>query len=479
MSTDFTISHPRQAAVGASRLRRVNRVLQATGNWLAHHQRAIRATQWVIIGLYLVLVAVPAFMPLPGRTAHIWNNLTLFAQFVFWGVWWPFVLVSMVLFGRIWCGLLCPEGTLSEISSKHGRRQVIPRWIAWGGWPFVGFALLTIYGQMVSVYQYPGAVLVVLGGSTAMAVAVGYLYGRNKRVWCRYLCPVTGVFGLVSKLAPMHFSVDRDAWRAYQRTKGAKARSVNCAPFVPLGTMRGASACHMCGRCSGFRGAIALASRSPNDAIVNGTSDQPKMVETLLIVFGLLGVAIGAFQWSASPWFVTVKQVLAGWLVDHGIFWPIEWTMPWWVLTNYPDQNDVMTLLDGLLLVAYILATALVLGGAVSALLALAVRGLGPWSWGRFHHLAQTLVPMAGCGVFLGLSALTVTMLRSWVGMELPWVGLARILLLAGASLWSVWLAWRVAGKTAHGLKRSLATGCAAFASGLVVGAWVLLFWVW
>ena len=336
-----------------------------------------------------------------------------------------------------------------------------------------------IYGQMVSVYQYPGAVLVVLGGSTAMAVVVGYLYGRNKRVWCRYLCPVTGVFGLLSKLAPIHFSVDRDAWRAFQRTDGAKSFSVNCAPFVPLGTMRGASTCHMCGRCSGFRGAIALASRSPNDAIVNGTSDQPKMVETLLIVFGLLGIAVGAFHWSASPWFVTVKQVLAGWLVDHGILWPLEWTLPWWLLTNYPGQNDVMTLLDGTLLIAYVLVTALLLGGAVSALLALAARGLGRWSWQRFHHLAQTLMPMAGCGVFLGLSALTVTMLRSWEGIELPWVGLARTLLLAGASLWSVWLAWRVAGQTAHGLRRSLATSCAVLASGLVVGAWVLLFWVW
>ena len=49
----------------------------------------------------------------------------------------------------------------------------------WGGWPFVAFVLTTVYGQMVSVYQYPqAALLVLLGGSTVAAVAVGWVYTR-------------------------------------------------------------------------------------------------------------------------------------------------------------------------------------------------------------------------------------------------------------------------------------------------------------
>ncbi|WP_158809332.1 4Fe-4S binding protein, partial [Beijerinckia sp. L45] len=163
------------------------------GEWLRRHQRMIGIVQWGIIGLYILLVAVPAFLPLPTRAAHIWSNLTLFAQFAFWGIWWPFVLLSMIVVGRSWCGLFCPEGAITERVSRHGLGLAVPRWIRWKGWPFAAFAMTTIYGQMTSVYQYPKPVLLILGGSTVGSMVVGYLYGRDKRVWCRYLCPVNGV----------------------------------------------------------------------------------------------------------------------------------------------------------------------------------------------------------------------------------------------------------------------------------------------
>ena len=115
----------------------------------------------------------------------------------------------------------------------------------WGGWPFVAFALTTVYGQLVSVYQYPLAVLAVLGGSTVAAMIVGYLYGRNKRVWCKYLCPVNGVFNLLAKLAPWHFKVDEE-WRH----PVIRIEPISCAPLVPLRHMKGAGDCHVCGRCS-------------------------------------------------------------------------------------------------------------------------------------------------------------------------------------------------------------------------------------
>ena len=287
--------------------------LRAVGDWLLRNQRAIKLAQWGVVAAYLLLLVVPAALPLPDRFAHIWNDLTLFAQFGFWGIWWPFVLLSMMLVGRVWCGLLCPEGSLTEFASRHGRGHAIPRWITWGGWPFAAFAATTVYGQMVSVYQYPAPALLVLGGSTLAAIAVGASFGRGKRVWCRFLCPVSGVFGVLAKLAPLHFEVDWQAWQTSQNLPKQLLPRVNCAPLVPIRTMRGASQCHMCGRCSGFRGAVMLAPRSPNHEIVEVAGGTANAWETALIIVGMIGIASGAFQWSVSPWFIYLKQSVAAW----------------------------------------------------------------------------------------------------------------------------------------------------------------------
>ncbi|MGO4563239.1 hypothetical protein QV13_00225 [Mesorhizobium hungaricum] len=449
------------------------------GEWLRDHQNAIRWLQWIIVVAYVLLLIVPVLAPMPTRLSHIWSDAVLFAQFAFWGIWWPFVLVSMVLVGRSWCGLFCPEGALAEAVSRHSLARAIPRWMKWKGWPFVAFACTTIYGQMVSVYQYPKPVIIVLGGSTLAAVTVGFLYGRDKRVWCRYLCPVNGVFALLSKLAPLHYRVDKANWVAWRRVPGGPTPFVNCAPLVPIRTMQGGSACHMCGRCAGFKQAVALEIRSPSHEIVNVAGDEPKPWETFLIVFGLMGLAAGAFQWASSPLYVTARQHIAEWLVEHAGTALIEPRLPWWILTNYPDQNDMMTPLDGALMIAYVLAIACLTTMAVGTALAFATRALGAFQAAPLHHLAQCLIPMAGCGVFLGLSMTTVTLLRR-EGLSLGFVDAVRACLLLGSALWCLWLAWKVSARYSRSIGRRL-VAMVGIAAAVLFGAgnWWLLFWVW
>lgn len=451
--------------------------LAAAGLWLRDHQRAVRRFQWAIILVYAFLLITPTVLPLPGASAHIWNDLTVFAQFVFWGIWWPGVLLSMILFGRLWCGVMCPEGSLSEFASRHGRGRSAPRWMRWKGWPFAAFVLTTVYGQMVSVYQYPLPAALILGGSTLAAIVVGYLYGRDKRVWCRYLCPVNGVFALISKLAPVHFATDRAAWDAADLT-AARRNPVNCAPLVPLKPLDSSSACHMCGRCAGFRDAIELKTRPLGSEVVRLGGQTASAWESALIICGLMGVAIGAFQWSVSPWFVDVKQSLALWLIDHDIAWPLSMHMPWFILTDYPGRNDVMTVLDGAVMLAYIAGATAVMSLALGLPLALATRVLGRFQWRRFHHLALSLLPLAACGVILGLSAQTVTLLRA-DGVDLSWVGPARMAALGVATAGSLALAWMISGRYVS-LPRRMATMAAMLpATGAVLTAWTLQFWVW
>ncbi len=446
--------------------------LHAVGEALRRHRKTVIAVQWGVVLFYLALVTVPALLPLPKEAAHVYDNLTLFAQFAFWGVWWPFVILSMMIAGRAWCGLFCPEGAIAELASRHGLGRPVPRWMKWGGWPFVAFIATTVYGQLVSVYEYPKAVLLILGGSTLAALAVGLVYGKGSRVWCRHLCPVSGVFGLLARLAPVHFRVDRAAWDAAPRTA-----AVDCAPLVDIRRMKGSSQCHMCGRCSGQRNAVSLAARTPGSEIVALATAEANPWEIRLLVFGTLGVAVGAFQWSASPWFVAVKQKLAEWLVSNDSFALLQDNAPWWLLTHYPEANDVFTWLDGLLILAYIGAAALLLGGWISLWLRLSAACLPGNNGAQARRIAYALVPLAGAGLFLGLSSLTVALVKA-EGIALPWLPYARGALLAIALAGSLALAQRQLAAVPF-LRRGAALAAFSVAMAPVAAAWVALFFLW
>ncbi len=450
-------------------------ILSWLGDKLRQHRAAIIGLQWAVVVVYLLMVSVPAFLPLPPGDGRILHNLTLFAQFVFWGIWWPFVILSMLLMGRVWCGVLCPEGALSEFASRHGLGRPVPRWMKWGGWPFIAFILTTVYGQLISVYEYAVAALLVLGGSTIAAIVIGLVYGRNKRVWCRHLCPVNGVFGLLARAAPLHFKVDRVAWQA----SGTAPHPIHCAPMVHIKSMKGASDCHMCGQCSGHKDAIRLSTRSPGSEITNLTENDTNPWEARLLVFGMIGVAIGAFQWTSSPWFIAAKQMAAEWLVAREWWWALNTSAPWWLLTHYPQASDVFTWLDGAMIVSYIAITAALIGSWIWFWLRVA----GTWLPGNpvrnSLRLTYCLVPMGGFGIFLGLSALTVTMLKA-EGFIFPWLGWARGLLLAAGALWSLSLAWSISGKISlQPHKRALSLASVALALCGAVAPWVFMFYLW
>ncbi len=441
----------------------------ALGGVLVLRQSLIRRVQWAMITLYVALLVVPLVLELPGRHDFIWNNLVRLIQFLFWGVWWPFVILGTALVGRFWCGLLCPEGALSEIASERGVGRAIPIWMKWSGWPVVAFIGTTIYGQLTSIYQYPKPAALLLGGSTVAAMVVGARYGKAKRVWCRFLCPVSGVFGLVSKIAPLHFRVQPESW---YRQDSKPAAGVNCAPLIPIKTMQGASACHMCGRCSGHRGAIRLAWRTPGDDIVFGSGRTATRWETILIVPVLLGLVPAALDWTVSESFQIIRQWLVETCVGQNWTWPLSLRLPWWLLTNYPSVSDVMTVVDGLSLLAFIVFGAVLATALFMPALLAGCRILSrPWK--TIHHMAQALIPVASAALFCGLLGLTITQLRS-DGIVLPGVDLMRAALVCASTLWSAILSYRISGIYSRSTARRVwATGTCSVPLVLFSAAWI------
>jgi hypothetical protein len=447
--------------------------IAAIGLFLRHHRRLILTIQWIVIIVYAALVIIPAFLPIPPEDAHIWDNLRLFAQFCFWGVWWPGVMIATLALGRVWCGIFCPEGSITEWVSHYGRGHAVPHWLKWSGWPFFSFVGVTVYGQLVSVYEYPQAALLVLGGSTVAAVVVGLLYGREKRIWCRYLCPASGVFALLAKLAPLHYKVDRAAWDHHP----ARFERVNCAPLIDIRRMNSAAQCHGCGRCAGQRGAIALAVRSPFSEVLD-FKVPVKTPEALTLLFGVLGVATVAFQWTVSPWFQAIKLALAEWLINHNWYALLSDDVPWWLLTHYPDANDLFTWLDGALILGYLLGGGMLLGSLLWAgpTLAATLLKRTELSWQRF---VLTLTPLAAANVILGLSMLTISHLKAehvWLG----WLPSMRMTLLAAGGFGSVWLALAlVRNADVSRLRATLAVGAMLLPVSVMTILWILVFFVW
>ena len=216
------------------------------------------------------------------------------------------MLVANVLFGQAWCGLLCPDGVLTELAGRWSRRAKIPRALRWPGWIMLGFAATILAVHATDATHNAKASFLILGALSTGAVTIGALFGRGRRVWCRYLCPVSVVFGMLARCAPIHFRVDRAAWDGAPRRL---RKRVECPVLIDIRSMRGAAGCHMCGRCSGHRDAVVLTVRRPWDEMLMRADAPALRREAALLVFGLFGL-VPATLLAASSWKAFVFQFI-------------------------------------------------------------------------------------------------------------------------------------------------------------------------
>ena len=112
--------------------------LVAFGRWMQRNRRWCSACSGSRCLPTCSRVAVPAFLPLPD-TRHM-SGMThpLCPVRLCWGIWWPFVLVSMMLIGRRPVRCVVLRGFVTEQVSRFTSRPV-PRWIsgvAGPSWPF-------------------------------------------------------------------------------------------------------------------------------------------------------------------------------------------------------------------------------------------------------------------------------------------------------------------------------------------------------
>ncbi len=137
----------------------------------------------VLTGTFFSIIFLMAFMGSQSPDA----NVTLL---LVWAMWWPMLAISWFLGARIWCSI-CPMGAVNDLFNKFcSLKKKVPKFIRNNSIYLsgLGLALIIYVEASTNMVNSPMATGFLLLSIATCAIVSGLLYER--RVWCRYLCPL-------------------------------------------------------------------------------------------------------------------------------------------------------------------------------------------------------------------------------------------------------------------------------------------------
>ena len=230
-------------------------VLLALGAWLFHSRRD-RRTLWLPLGAGLLWFGffrngcicpigaignVTAALARPGAIGlSIFTIITFFAP-----------LAAALLFGRVFCGAVCPMGALQELLGGRARRvpRTLDRLLRLGGWLMLLAAIAAaVWLLALPVCKFdPFVTLFRCTGSRKMwlfTAAFLLLCVLVARPYCRWLCPYSKLLGLFAKISFLGRRIDTV-------TCGHCGACEKTCPVDAIADSRvDLFACVACGRCT-------------------------------------------------------------------------------------------------------------------------------------------------------------------------------------------------------------------------------------
>lgn len=430
-------ARPGRIAQGAQR------TLGAAEAFFVRHRHRLVWVHVVMFLAFVGLIFAPPLGALPAPQDGPLDNYRLFANLLLWGLWFPLVFVSVIFTGRSWCGLLCPMGAASEWANKKGLKRAIPAWLQWPGTPVVSFIVITIWAQTLGARDHAETSALLFGGVMALAIVVGFVWGRNKRAWCRHACPIGLLLGVYSRLGMVDFRPTRpraggDTW----------TEATACPTMIDLKRKTETRHCIECFRCvhPNTQGGLRLAVRRPGVEIEEIAGRNPNLSEVLFLFLGN-GVALGGFLWLVLDNYQSFRLWLATSAIKSGWLWVGE-PGPSWLMAVFPAEREVFRWVDFITITGYMMGwmmlsvVVLSLTTGWAAWLAGRLGGTGTWSR-RFVELGYQIAPVAMVSLVLGLGGELFSVL-SLLGLSADDVRLVKSVLFALSAVWSLWLGWRI-----------------------------------
>ena len=189
-----------------------------------------------------------------------------------WALGWPALVAGALIWARFWCAI-CPMGTLGKLAKKViALEREFPSALKKRSDIVVAAALLFIVWleTATDMRHSPFNLGVLLLVITVLAVVVSVIYERQS--WCRYLCPLGAMTGVLAKASWLELRADRNVC-ASQCTSHECYFGTSKREGCPFGqitpTLRSNLECKMCGACvkNCPHGAINLNLRMPGEEL--------------------------------------------------------------------------------------------------------------------------------------------------------------------------------------------------------------------
>ena len=171
--------------------------------------------------------------------------------------------IYAILFGRAFCGWVCPVNIVTETANSLGRRLSIRTEISiprstrfW----FLGLTLLTSAATGVAAFELVSpigiAVRAVVYGAVAgwFVLLAIFLYDLliHPNGFCGHICPLGAFYSLIGKRALLHVRLNRDACNQCMKCSSVCPERPVLTPLLKSGarqfTVRD-SACTQCAQC--------------------------------------------------------------------------------------------------------------------------------------------------------------------------------------------------------------------------------------
>ncbi len=215
-----------------------------------------RWVPWVLVTATLPFFVLAILTGLYGTPA---GNRNFGIVFV-WIVWWALLMLVLVpLAGRLWCAV-CPIPVPGEWLQRrafigagpehklhtlglHWPKRLNNIWLQ-----NAAFILVALFSKVVLTTPFVSGLVLLFFG--LVAVATSLLFER--RVFCRYLCPVGGFIGVYAQLAPIEVRVkDPQVCRSHtdKSCYSGSAAGYGCPWMVYPGTLAKNTYCGLCTEC--------------------------------------------------------------------------------------------------------------------------------------------------------------------------------------------------------------------------------------